>query len=120
LAATLLPLSSEVALWAAIAQGVSPMAAVVVASLGNVLAIVVNYILGYFLYEKMEQKIAHSKAYKIAKRYGIYSLWLSFLPVIGDPLTIAAGIFRIPFFTFFLIAGILRIVRYVIIVFFLS
>jgi len=44
------------------------------------------------------------------------SLLLSWLPVIGDPVTLVAGVFRLNFWLFLLIAGTLRIARYLLIV----
>jgi len=120
LAATILPFSSEAALYAALEMGLSKQSGVLIASLGNVSAIIVNYYLGYFLYEKMKLKLQNSKAYRLTKRYGVWSLFFSFLPIIGDPITIIAGIFRINFLLFIFIAGMLRVVRYIIIAYGLS
>jgi len=90
--------------------------ALVSASLGNVLAIVVNYILGYWLYDKTKSKLEKSnigrKSIFYGHKYGYYALVLSWLPIIGDPLTIVAGLFRLRFIYFILIAGSLRILRY--------
>ena len=90
--------------------------ALLFASLGNTLAIILNYFLGYLLYEKNKTKLLASKigakAYGYGHRYGYYTLLLSWLPVIGDPLTLVAGLLRLRFVWFVLIAGSLRIARY--------
>jgi len=116
LAATLLPFSSEVAFVGALQTGMDPFSAIFFASLGNVLAIIVNYTLGYFLYEKTKQKLFHSKVGKKAflwgHTYGYVALLLSWLPVVGDPLTMVAGLVRLKFLWFVLIAGSLRVGRY--------
>lgn len=116
LGATLLPLSSEAAFVLALANDMPLLNAMLFASSGNILAIILNYMFGYFLYEKMHTKLHKSsfgtKALKLAQRYGYGALLLSWLPLIGDPLTLAAGLFRVPFFYFILIAGSLRIARY--------
>jgi len=116
LAATILPFSSEVALVAAVELGMDPNYALLYASLGNCLAVTVNYALGYFLYQLMHDKIHSSKtgqrAYSLAHRYGYFSLLLSPLPVIGDPVTIAAGLIRLHIVWFILISFSLRILRY--------
>jgi len=121
LAATILPFSSEIALIGAIQSGAKPYEALFVASLGNVLAIVCNYYLGYFLYEKTKTRLFRSKsskkAYFLAHKYAYPSLFLSWLPLLGDPLTLAAGMFRVHFGIFIAIAGTLRILRYCLIVF---
>jgi membrane protein YqaA with SNARE-associated domain len=90
--------------------------ALIYASCGNVLAIILNYFLGYLLYEKTKTKLLSSKmgvkAYGYGHKYGYYALLLSWLPIIGDPLTLVAGIVRVKFVWFVLIAGTLRVARY--------
>ncbi|MCW8894562.1 MAG: DedA family protein [Sulfurimonas sp.] len=90
--------------------------ALIFASSGNILAIILNYWLGYWLYEKTKTKLFKSKigtkAYGYGHNYGYYALLLSWLPVIGDPLTLVAGLVRLNFLWFVLIAGSLRIIRY--------
>ncbi len=116
LAATILPFSSEVALVGAVTAGMSPTVALISASLGNVLAVVLNYALGFWFYEKMHNKLNSSKIGKRTllwgHRYGYIALPLSVLPVIGDPLTIVAGMLRLNFIYFIVIAALLRVVRY--------
>ena len=45
-------------------------------------------------------------------RYGLWSLFLSWVPVIGDPLTVVAGILRVPFPVFLVIVGLAKTARY--------
>jgi len=86
------------------------------ASSGNILAIILNYYLGYFLYEKSKSKLFQStigkKTFLYGHKYGYFSLFLSWLPIIGDPLTIVSGLLRLHFFWFVSIVGLLRMVRY--------
>jgi len=116
LAATIFPFSSEVAFVAALSTEMNPMVALVVASTGNILAIIVNYFLGLLLYEKTKTKLLSSKigkrAYNYGHKYGYYALLFSWLPIIGDPLTLVAGVLRLRFIWFILIAGTLRVLRY--------
>ncbi len=116
LAATILPFSSEAALIAALQIDADRTLLLLYASLGNVLAVILNYFLGYFLYEKMHNRLHASKsgkkAYILGQRYGYLVLLLSWLPVIGDPLTIVAGVLRLNFWYFLLMAGSLRVLRY--------
>jgi len=116
MAATILPFSSEIALVLAIENGMSKEIALVVASSGNILAIIFNYFLGLLLYQKTKTKLLSSKvgrkAYIYGHRYGFIALLFSWLPIIGDPLTLVAGLVRLNFVWFVLIAGLLRIVRY--------
>ena len=93
-----------------------PLSALVFASCGNILAIIFNYFLGLLLFEKTKTKLLHSKvgtqAYNYGHKYGYYALLFSWLPVIGDPLTLVAGVVRLRFVWFVLIAGSLRVLRY--------
>ncbi len=123
MAATILPFSSELAFVAAIKNDMPIITALFLASSGNVLAIIVNYWLGYFLYEKMHLKLEASRVGKkslyYGHKYGYGALMLSWLPVIGDPLTIVAGLVRLHFTYFLIIAASLRIIRYIFIAYLL-
>ena len=116
LAATLLPFSSEAALAAALASGMDERTALIAASSGNILAILLNYLLGYWLFEKthsrLERSVAGRKSLAWGHRYGYWVLLLSWLPVIGDPVTLVAGLVRLNVIWFLVIAGMLRIMRY--------
>ena len=116
LAATILPFSSEAAFLTAIYNGMDRFDALLYASLGNVLAIIFNYYLGFFLYEKTKRKLFHSKIGKRmflwGHKYGYVALFASWLPIIGDPLTIVAGLVRLNFAWFVIIAALLRVGRY--------
>lgn len=115
-AATILPFSSEAAFLVALSNNMPPLNAMIFASSGNILGIILNYFLGFFLYEKTKTKLLASsignKSYKYGHKYGYYALLFSWIPIIGDPLTIVAGLVRIKFFWFVFIAGTLRITRY--------
>ncbi len=116
LAATIFPFSSEAAFLTALYNGMPTLNAMVSASLGNILAVIVNYYLGYFLYIKTKEKLFNSKigriSYNFGHRYGYIALLLSWLPVVGDPLTIVAGLVRLKFVWFVIIVGSLRVARY--------
>jgi len=116
LAATILPFSSEVTFLAALASDMPVNTALFYASSGNILAIVLNYFLGFWLYEKTKAKLLSSKigykTYKWGHKYGYFALLLSWLPLIGDPITLVAGLVRLNFICFVIIAGSLRFARY--------
>jgi len=122
LAATIFPFSSELAFVTAIANEMPKNTAIVIASFGNVLAIIVNFWFGYWLYEKTHNKLEKSKvgqkSLDYGKKYGYPILLFSWLPVIGDPLTLVAGVLRLNFLVFLVIAGSLRVARYVAISYF--
>jgi len=116
LAATILPFSSEVAFLIALENDMPKYTALFFASSGNILAIVLNYFLGFWLYDKTKNKLNSSKIGRksllFGHKYGYFGLVLSWLPIIGDPLTLVAGLLRMNFLYFVLIAGIFRIARY--------
>ena len=122
LAATILPFSSEIALFTAVETGLDKHTALFAASAGNILAVIFNYYLGYFLYEKTKERLLKNrsgqKAYHAGHKYGYYALLLSWLPVIGDPITLVAGMARLNFFYFLLIAATLRVARYIAVLYF--
>ncbi|MCF6330137.1 MAG: VTT domain-containing protein [Sulfurimonas sp.] len=90
--------------------------ALIFASSGNILAIILNYFLGFWLYKKTKNKLKSSKIGRkslvYGHKYGIYTLFLSWLPIIGDPITLVAGLLRINFFIFIFIAASARFLRY--------
>ncbi len=101
LAATLLPLGSEWLLVALILQGLPPAQLVAVATLGNVSGAVITYGIGIWGSEFFMTKLLRvnkqqtAKAIALYQRYGAVSLLFAWLPIIGDPLCLAAGILRL-------------------------
>ena len=95
--------------------------ALLFASSGNILAIILNYFFGYWLNEKTKTKLNSSKIGKksleYGHRYGYAALAFSLLPVIGDPLTLVAGVVRLNFVLFVVIAGLMRFARYYLLTF---
>ena len=117
LAATLVPVSSEAALVAVLAAGVPALSALAVASAGNGLACGLNYAIGRFFREKTGRRLRASRAGRKAlawmERLGPWSLALTWLPVVGDPLTVAAGYARTSPLLFAAVVLPLRVARYV-------
>lgn len=118
-AATLLPLQSEALLVALLLGDAQPAwALVLVASLGNVLGSLVNWWLGRYLqrfrgrrwFPVSDRRLRQAQHWY--GRYGRWSLLLSWLPVIGDPLTLVAGIMREPLWRFALIVSLAKTLRY--------
>jgi membrane protein YqaA with SNARE-associated domain len=118
LSATLIPLSSEALLIAAIAVGLPIAPAFIVCSVGNCLACMLNYGLGAWLRPKMLPRLHASRSGKRAmawmERWGHWSLLGSWLPFVGDPLTIVAGTVRVHLVWFVVIVCGLRVLRFVI------
>lgn len=103
LAATVVPFSSEAALAGMRLSGhFSTLGLLVVATAGNTLGSVVNWGLGRFCLRWRDRRWFPVKppelerAGRLFNRWGIPSLLFAWLPVIGDPLTLAAGILRTP------------------------
>lgn len=114
--ATLVPVSSEAAFVAAVAAGLAPATALVWASVGNTAGCLLNYALGRWGRQSVEDKLLASRAGRAAlrwtERFGVPALLFSWLPIVGDPLTLAAGVGRVPLAWFVpLVAG-LRVARY--------
>ncbi|MCF7857750.1 MAG: VTT domain-containing protein [Candidatus Cloacimonetes bacterium] len=122
IAATIVPASSAAILLAALAAKASPIPALIACSAGNSLGCAVNYWMGYFigkpLIPKLEKSKSGRKALEYTTKYGTWSLFVSWTPFLGDPLTIAAGIFRVNFLKFSIIVYSLRIVGYIMIALF--
>lgn len=122
LAATIVPAGSEVGLALLIDQMPSHIITLIaVASLGNILGALVNWYLGGALIHLQTKRWFPVSAKQLAaatswfQRYGKWSLLLSWVPVIGDPLTVAAGLLRVPLITFLVIVSIAKTSRYIII-----
>ena len=120
LAAVLLPLQSEAALAGLLVTGNQPAGMLVFAvSAGNVVGAIVNWWLGRYIERFQDRKWFPVKAEimrraeKWYRRYGRWTLLLSWIPVIGDPLTIIAGILKEPLWSFLLIVGLAKPVRYI-------
>lgn len=118
-AATLLPLQSEAVLLGLFAESShSVFALIVVASIANVLGSCVNWWLGLKI-EKYKNKkwfpMSEKKmiqAQNIYQKYGSWSLLLSWMPIIGDPITLIAGLLKEKFVRFLLIVSIAKTGRY--------
>ena len=124
LAATLLPLSSEALLAALIYQQYSPVLLWLVAVAGNTLGSCVNWYLGGQCLRWQDRKwfpfsrLQLEKAQHQFKRYGLWSLLFAWVPLIGDPLTLVAGMMRIRFGIFLVLVFIGKSVRYAAVLFF--
>lgn len=118
IAATLLPAQSEAALVALVASGGSVVVLVLVASLGNVLGSLINWWIGRqaLRFQQRRWFPASPRALQRAQRwygkYGRWSLLLSWMPIVGDPLTLAAGVMREPLRVFVPLVAVAKTGRY--------
>ncbi len=123
LAATILPMQSEAALAGLVLAGHQPMVLLLaVASFGNVLGSMVNWGLGRGIARFADRKWFPASPEALARAGGQYAKWghwsllLSWVPVIGDPLTVIAGMLREPLWRFVLLVGIAKVGRYLVLV----
>ena len=118
-AATLLPLQSEAVLVGLLIQAEhSALILIAVASLGNILGSCVNWYLGLKIEQFKDKKwfpvseVKLNQAQNIYHKYGFWSLLLSWVPIIGDPITLIAGLMKENFIRFLWVVSIAKIGRY--------
>ncbi|KAB2884364.1 MAG: DedA family protein [Pseudorhodoplanes sp.] len=121
IAATILPAQSELALAGLLLGGAYPPALLIAAaSAGNVAGSVVNWMLGRLAERYRDRRwfpaspAALDRAQAWYRRYGYWSLLASWMPFVGDPLTVAAGLLREPLWRFFLLVAIAKTGRYLV------
>jgi membrane protein YqaA with SNARE-associated domain len=117
--ATLVPVGAEPVLVPLVLAGeVDPVLAVLVATVGNVGGAIVNYALGRGGRAAVGRRFgaAFERADRWVHRVGAPALLLSWLPVVGDPLTLVAGAARIGFVPFLLWTAPGRLARYAVVV----
>ncbi len=122
LASTLVPVSSEAVLGVLAASAkFNVFVLVSVATLGNTLGAVLNWLLGRFCLRWQDRKwfpvkpAAMARATAWFQRFGIWSILLAWVPLIGDPLTFVAGVLRMNFWLFVLLVGVGKAARYVVV-----
>ncbi len=118
-AATLLPGGSEAALLLLAAEGkYSLTLLLLVASTGNVLGSLVNYALGrYALHYQHKRWFPVSpkhlqRSQDWFSRWGKYAVLGAWLPIIGDPITVAAGVMRMNWLSFTVMVTLSKTLRY--------
>lgn len=124
LASTLLPLGSEWLLGVLLLQGAEPVSAVALATLGNTLGALTTYAIGFWGGSLLAERVlridaaARQRAERIYRRFGSWSLFFSWLPIIGDPLCLIGGILRIHAGGFLLLVATGKLLRYAAVAFF--
>ncbi len=120
LAATILPFSSEVMLATALTSGqFDTWLLVAVAAFGNTVGAVVNWWIGRYLLHWSDRRWFPfsqrqlEKASERFNRFGTWSLLFAWVPIIGDPLTFAAGVLKVRFALFLPLVAIGKTLRYV-------
>lgn len=118
-AATLLPLQSEAVLAGLTIQNSYPFPILLlVASSGNVLGSCLNWYLGQYVEKYKHRSWFPVSAEQLKKaqlhyaHYGSPALLLSWVPVIGDPITLMAGVLKEPFWRFLLLVSLAKTARF--------
>ena len=117
LASTVLPLGSEALVVALIYQGFSPFTVIMVATVGNYLGSCTTYYFGLKGRPVLEKYLSPSpekleKSEKLFKRYGIYTLLFTWIPGVGDAITMVAGLTQLPFRSFSILVFLGKFGRY--------
>lgn len=106
LAATIVPVGSEWLLAALVIKAYNPLFLLGIATAGNVLGALSTYAIGYYGGVRLTRKILRLKPETIEKahgafmKYGIWSLFFSWLPFIGDGLCLVGGTLKVPMAVF--------------------
>ena len=118
-AATLLPLQSEALLAGLLMADYAPALLIAIAGIGNVLGSTVNWGIGRQVERFRNRRWFPANEAQLERgrrwyqRYGKWSLLLSWVPVIGDPLTLVAGVMREPLPKFLVLVTIAKLGRYI-------
>ena len=119
--ATLIPLGSEWLLAVLLLKGSDPLAVVTVATLGNTLGALATYAIGlwggpYLIHRVLRiDEEARRRAVSFYARFGSWSLLLSWLPVVGDPLCLAGGVLRVGTRRFLMLVALGKLARYAVV-----
>lgn len=120
--ATLLPGSSEAVLIGVLALGTTSTAlAVATATVGNTVGSVVNWLIGRFFSHFKDRRWFPVKAdtfdrfLERYRRWGVWSLLMSWAPIIGDPLTVMAGVMRTPLWLVIPLVALAKLARYAVV-----
>ena len=120
-ASTILPMSSEVVLGALAVAGTTDVwLLLAVATAGNTLGAVVNWGIGRYAASWRTRLVSldeakFQRACRWFNRWGLWCLLLSWLPVVGDPLTLVAGVLRTAFLPFVLLVLVGKAARYLLV-----
>jgi len=120
LSATILPFSSELLLIGMLKKNYSVFNCVLIATIGNSLGGVTNYFIGKIGNPLWLKKVGMKetkiiKQQSIIQKYGAWLALVSWIPIIGDPLMIAIGFYRVPFIPFIILLVVGKAARYLVI-----
>lgn len=117
-AATVLPLGSEWLLVLLISQGTPVAEAVMAATVGNYLGSCTTWGIGLLGSQALVSRLLRispeqaARARQFYQTWGVWTLLLAWLPIIGDPLCLVAGVLRTRFWLFSLLVFSGKLARY--------
>jgi len=118
ISSTLFPGGSEVLLLYRLNEGANPYAMLTIATIGNVLGSIITYGMGRLGNEAVHKKWLHMNEARVVQAerwfttYGQPSLLFAWLPIIGDPLCLVAGLLRSPIWIFLILVTLGKFGRY--------
>jgi membrane protein YqaA with SNARE-associated domain len=117
LSSTLFPGGSEALLLYRLHQGADPLETVATATAGNVLGSLITYAMGRFGRRAVQHRSANTeqhvaRAERWFVRFGRPALLLAWLPVVGDPLCLVAGVLRVGVASFLVLVTLGKLARY--------
>lgn len=121
LASTLVPLGSEWLLVVLLIKGYEPVTSVLTATTGNILGACLTWLVGRYGGDWLLGRLLRISAQQQRRaedwyrRYGLFSLLFSWLPVVGDPLCLVGGVLKVRFSLFLLLVGVGKLVRYAVV-----
>ena len=124
LAATILPFSSELSLAGFIStSNFNNLLLLIAASLGNILGSVVNWFIGFYSRNFTSKKwfpfneLQITTSSKWFEKFGKWALLFAWVPILGDPLTLVAGLLRVKFLDFIILVAIGKVSRYLVVLY---
>lgn len=121
-AATVLPLGSEAAVALMAATGYNHLAVFLIATAGNVLGSLVNYAVGKWGRRFVRAPWLRIDPRQLARGEAVYGRWgapilfFAWMPIVGDPLTLAAGVLKVPLPVFIFWVALGKALRYVLVI----
>lgn len=119
LSATILPMTSEAFVLAMLFFGYNPWWTLILATTGNSFGSVTNYLLGMLGDSKWlsrlgmsPEKIMHFEHH--IRKHGFWLALFSWVPVVGDPLIVGLGFFRVDWFRVTLLMIVGKFLRYLV------
>jgi len=118
ISSTLFPGGSEALLLYRLNDGGNPYAIIAIATVGNVLGSLVTYGMGRIGNEAVHKKWLQMSERRVEQaeiwfdRFGQPALLFAWLPVIGDPLCLVAGLLRNPVWVFLILVMLGKFGRY--------